>query len=196
MSDLLPVVLATVLGLCAAAGLVLWRIWPVLRGRVRPADDAARRLERWNRHLAPFLRRVMKAESLVATGEAFAGVGNGHEPEAGTIAVWCLSRTVLPDVDWVALARPVAAAGGGVAAGEVIGAVRAARLRELLGGQSHRQVLFGHVAHVYVWPADTSQETMAAIVAEMTPIDEFQIRSGWAPPTPAAPSPEGSPQTP
>ena len=188
MSDAWPVWLAT--GLAALVAILalnwaVWRMWPIWRGRAPSALPLEQRVERWNRHMVPFLRRVMKERALVAPAEIWRTPANGAPPESGTVAIWCLTKTIVPDVDWLALARPIAGVGGaGITCGEVLGVIPAAKLRTLLGLDVRRQDLFGHVAFVYVWPGDTHVE---AVVTELMPIDAFEAHYGWTPPNPGAP---------
>ncbi len=184
MSEFWPFLLAAALAFVAA---VVWaglRLWPVWRGRAPAGLTLEARVERWNRHLVPFLRRMMKGRSLVATVEIFRTPANGAPPQTGTVAVWCLVRTVVPDVDFLALARPVAGPDGHtIVTGEVLGAIRADRMREILGPAVPRQDLFGHIAHVYAWPPDANVE---AIVTQLMPLDAFQAHYHWSP-SPTAP---------
>jgi hypothetical protein len=186
LSDLWLYALAAGLVAVAAAGLLLLRVLPLLRGRTGPDEPPARRRAKWNRHLVPFLRRTLKDKAHVAAA-AEVPATEAQGPPA-SLSVWCLVKTIVPEVDWLALARPQAGAGGAVVCGEVLGAVPAARLREILSLDVHRQDLFGHAAYVYVWPAD-AEARLAEVVAELVPLDVFQTRYQWTPPVPGAPPP-------
>ncbi len=186
MSDLWPFAIAAVLVAVGAAAAVLARVLPLLRGRARAGDDPRRRREKWNRHLVPFLRRTLRDRAHVATADELRPAAADAPP--GSLSVWCLVKTIMPEVDWLALARPQPGPGGEVVCGEVLGALPAARLRQILSLEVHRQDLFGHVAHVYVWPVD-AEAHLAEVVAELVPLDVFQTRYQWTPPVPGAPPP-------
>lgn len=192
MSDYWPYLLAATASLIVAINWVAWRMWPLWRGRAPASLPLEARVERWNRHLVPFLRRVMKDRALVANVDVWHTPANGAPPSTGTIALWCLTRTVVPDVDWLALARPVAGPKGhGIACGEILGAIRAETLREVLQLDAPRQDLFGHLTYVYVWPADANLE---ALVAQLLPIDTFQAQYHWTPPAAShSTTPRGTP---
>lgn len=186
MSDLWLYALAAGLVAVVSAALVLMRVLPLLRGRSRPDDPPERRRVKWNRHLVPFLRRTLKEKAHVAAVVEIGAV-EAQAPVA-SLSVWCLVRTIVPEVDWLALARPQPGPGGGVLCGEVLGAVPAARLRQILSLDVHRQELFGHTAYVYVWPAD-AETRLSSLVSELVPLDVFQTRYQWTPPVPGAPPP-------
>lgn len=66
LSEYWPFLLAATLSFLAA---VVWaglRLWPIFRGRAPAGLRVEARVARWNRHLVPFLRRMMKDRSLVA----------------------------------------------------------------------------------------------------------------------------------
>ena len=197
MSEYWPYLLAATASLVVAINWAAWRMWPIWRGRAPASLPLEARVERWNRHMVPFLRRVMKDRALVANVDIWHTPTNGAPPRTGTVAVWCLTRTVIPDVDWLALARPVAGPGGArIACGEVLGVIPAATLREVLVLDAPRQDLFGHVAYVYVWPGDAHLE---ALVAHLMPIDAFEAQYHWTPPAPepkADPTPDPPSTTP
>jgi len=169
-----------------AAALVLLRVLPLLRGRTGRNDAPDRRRAKWNRHLVPFLRGTLKGKAHVAAvAEVPALEAQGP---AASVSVWCLVKTIVPEVDWLALARPQTGPDGTVVCGEVLGAVPAVRLRAILSLDVHLQDLFGHTAYVYVWPADAG-DRLAEVVAELVPLQEFQSRYQWTPPVPGAPPP-------
>ncbi len=144
----------------AAVGLVLWRIWPLLMGRVRAGDDAQDRLARWNRYL------LTLGDKLLVARAGFVGPPGGQR----TIATWTLEPTMLPDVELIAIARP-----GSADAPEIQAIGEAARLRELLPGHVQSQTLWGHTAYVHVWPHDADLD---AFVARLTPVDRFRAELG------------------
>lgn len=168
MSEYAPYLLAAALAVVVGVSWAVWRMLPVWRGRASADLSPRDRAARWNRHLTPFLRRAMRGRAVVAEVRFEPGL-DGREV---TVATWCLARTILPDVELVALARPVAAADGrGVTAGESLGRVPAARLREVLGGDFPRQDLFGHLAYVYVWPDAADLNAVVALFEPAPPAD-------------------------
>jgi hypothetical protein len=154
-----------------AIGLVTWRVWPVLMGRARSGDTAADRLDRWNRHLVPLMGRMLEGKLLVARGQRFVSQADGAEH---SMATWSLEPSLLPDVDFVALARPGTA---DHPKPEVLGLIEAGDLRSLLGGSISDQTMFGHRAWVHVWPADIDLDR---VVARLTPVDTFRAQHGAA----------------
>lgn len=197
--SILPLVLAALVGLGASVGLVVWRLMPVLAGRVRPGDAAERRREKWNTHLVPYLGRHMRGRALVAEIQTVQPL----EPRPGpmgdsatptTIAVWTLTRTLVPDVGLIALARPVPVRrrpgpiarlrrlpeAFDVVPGDVLGVVPAERLRAILGENAARQDLFGHTVWIHVWSPESDLE---AVVEHLIPLPEFLRGHRWQPPT-------------
>lgn len=147
--------------------LLLWRTWPLLSGAARPGDSAEVRIIKWNRALLKLLRRTLKDQLLVGQGGFFTSTADGR---THTMATWALQPTLLPDVEYIALARP-----GTDAAPEIEAIARAEELRALLGGAIREHAMWGHMAWIYTWPADADLD---AVVARLTPIDTFRDQHG------------------
>lgn len=163
------------LALVLAVTLVLWRVWPVLKGTARRGDDPQARLARWNRYLMPLFRKTLDGKMLVA-GAGFVG----PEGEQRTIATWTLEPSVLPDVDFVALARP-----GTADDPEVQAVADAADLRALLSGFVQEQTMFGHTAWIHIWPPEADID---ALVEKLTPVAQFRAQMGIAEPPAETPA--------
>lgn len=151
--------------ICVVVALLTWRIWPVARGRAKLDDSPTVRLEKWNRYLLKLMRKAL--ENKVAVAQA--GFVTSSAGANRSIATWSMLPTVIPDVEFIALARPDVSP-------PVIEAVAEAEvLRSLLGGAVREQSMWGHQAWLYSWPAALD---MDALVERLIPIDEFQQRFG------------------
>ncbi len=168
LAEMLPGLLA-VLGVAILAGtaLVLWRSWPVLRGAARPKDDVAERVRKWNAYIAPMLRRRLKAQIEVAPAATFESVADGG---VHGLAVWRLLPTLVPDVEFLALADPT-----GREAPLVRAVAEAAAMRALVGEAARPQRLWGHAAFLYVWPQDVDLDEAAT---RLTTVEGFAARHG------------------
>lgn len=145
--------------------MLTWRVWPVLRGRVSPKDDRNRRLMKWNRYLLRLMRSTLKEQVAVAQVGFFKdSAGVEH-----TMATWALLPTLIPDVEYIALARP------GEAKPTVEAVAEAADLRELLASGVRDQSMWGHEAWLYSWPADADLD---AVVKRLIPIAKFREKFG------------------
>lgn len=147
--------------------LLTWRIWPVARGRAKPDDDATRRLEKWNRYLLKLMRKTL--EDRVAVAQA--GFVTSSAGATRSIATWSMLPTVIPDVEFIALARP------DVSPPTIEAVAEAAVLRDLLEGSVREQSMWGHQAWLYTWPDALD---MDALVKHLIPIEQFQKRYGGA----------------
>lgn len=147
--------------------LLTWRIWPVARGRAKPDDDATRRLEKWNRYLVRLMRKAL--ENKVAVAQA--GFVKSSAGATRTIATWSMLPTVIPDVEFIALARP------DETPPTIQAVAEAETLRQLLGGAVREQSMWGHMAWLYSWPDALDLD---ALVSRLIPIDEFRARYGGA----------------
>ncbi|MCA9541769.1 MAG: hypothetical protein KC620_22890 [Myxococcales bacterium] len=170
------ILITAAIAVSLAVALVLWRLWPVLAGRARAGESRQATLVRWNSALVPMLRKMLDGKLHVALAAFFKSERDGVER---TLATWSMEPTLLPDVDFIAIARP----GGDDKAPEVIGVAEAAALRALLAGRVTSQVMWGHTAYVQLWPDDID---LAAVVELLTPITEFREQHGL----PAPPSKE------
>lgn len=151
-----------------SAGYLLWRFWRILLGRAGKADGPEMRLRKWNTYLLPALRRMLRGQMAVAAAGTFRSSADGIEH---TIATWAMTPTLVPDVEYLALARPDA--GGDTP--DVTAVASAEALRGILGDAVRSQSLWGHAAWLYAWPPDADLD---AVVARLTPIDHFRRDHG------------------
>jgi hypothetical protein len=147
--------------------MLLWRLWPLLAGSAKLEDSPEERIVKWNRQLVKLFRRTLKEKLLVGQGGFFTSKADG---KVYTMATWSLSPTLLPDVDYVALARP-----GTEGAPEIEAIARTDALRELLGGHIREHSMWGHLAWIYTWPEEADLD---AVVARLTPIEDFRRQHG------------------
>lgn len=143
ITKILIIVISAVL---VAFGLVLWRIWPLLMGRAKEGELLADRLDKWNRYVSPLFRKTLGSQMQVAQGQVFR---SKQDMKYHSIATWCFEPTILPKVDYVALAQ-VNEAGEPV----VHGMISAQDLRELLPGYMQTQVFWGHTMWICVIPVE------------------------------------------
>ena len=80
---------------------------------------------------------------------------------------------MLPDVEYIALARP-----GTSDEPEIQAVGEATVLRELLTGYVQSQTMFGHTAYIHVWPPEADID---AVVARLTPVQAFREQMGGDP---------------
>lgn len=145
--------------------LLVWRIWPVARGRVKPEDTPQQRLEKWNRHLLKLVRKSLEGK----VGVAQAGFVTSTAGATRSIATWPMLPTLIPDVEFIALARP------DQSPPTIEAVAEAAELRQLLGGAVRDQTMWGHQAWLYSWPDELD---MDSLVRKLIPIDTFRARYG------------------
>ena len=154
--------------LAIALALVVWRIWPALRGRTSESDSIQSRVDKWNRYVAPLFRRHLGEELLVARANWFQSITNGH---IQTLTTWALEPTVLPDVEYIALAHsptpdaPI----------EIAGFISSDVLRELLVDRMQPQSMFGHTAWICLWPEDM---TMSDLQGHLMAVADFRAQHG------------------
>jgi hypothetical protein len=146
-------------------GLLVWRVWPVARGRAQPGDSTVRRLEKWNRYLLKLMRKSLNGR----VGVAQAGFVTSTAGATRSIATWPMLPTLIPDVEFIALARP------DQTPPTIEAVAEAAELRQLLGGAARDQSMWGHQAWLYSWPEELD---MDVLVRKLIPIDEFRARYG------------------
>ena len=148
----------------------MWRFWPILIGRARPDDTVEARLEKWNTYIIPALHKLIKIDLAVGHAGAFTCQKTG---EAHSLGVWSLHATLLPDVEYLALAKP--AAPDSDETPEVTAIGKARDLRALLGDAVQSQHIWGHLAYLYVWPV---QADLDAFIRKLTTVDTFRERFG------------------
>jgi hypothetical protein len=166
---MLPGLLAVVgVAIIVGAALVLWHSWPVLRGAARPKDDVAERVRKWNAYIAPLLRKRLKAQIEVAPAVAFESKADGR---VHGVAVWRLLPTIVPDVEFLALADPT-----GREEPLVRAVAEAAAMRALVGDAARPQRLWGHAAFLYVWPQDVDLDEAAT---RLTTVEGFAAQHGF-----------------
>jgi hypothetical protein len=151
-----------------SAGYLLWRFWRILLGRAGKADGPEMRLRKWNTYLLPALRRMLRGQMAVAAAGTFRSTADGIEH---TIATWAMTPTLVPDVEYLALARP----DGDSDAPDVTAVASAEALRGILGDAVRSQSLWGHAAWLYAWPPDADLD---AVVGQLTPVDRFRRDHG------------------
>ena len=155
--------------------LLTWRIWPVARGRAKVGDSPKRRLEKWNVYLSKLVRKTLDGQIGVAHAGFVTRRSASPEGEVQvsgadhSIATWSLLPTLIPDVEFIALARPDATPPTIQAVAE------ASVLREMLGDAVRDQSMWGHAAWLYTWPEDLDLD---ALVEHLIPISTFQARFG------------------
>jgi hypothetical protein len=161
--------LIALVALLTTTAIVMWRAWPIVAGAVRKRDALPERLRKWNDHVAPLLRRRAKLPVEILPAATFDSAATG---QTHGLAVWRLLPALLPDVEFLALAEPLAGEGE---APQVRAVIEAAALRELLGDAVRRQTLWGHVAFLYVWPKDVDLDAAAG---RLTSVEAFTARHG------------------
>lgn len=149
-------------------GWLLWRTGPIILGAARASDGRNARVVKWNRYIVPTLRKLMDQRLLAAKAQIFKSDADGREY---SIATWAMVPTVLPDVDYVALARP----GGDEETPEVMAVAEAPTLRALLGDAVQSQSTWGHQTWVCTWPDGIDLE---AVTAELVPAAKFRAMHG------------------
>lgn len=150
------------LPLAFAVGLVLWRIWPMLHGRRRPKDTLLDRADRWNRYVKPLLEKTLTEELLVATMMVF----DEAEGEQRSMSTWSRAPSILPQTDYVALARVNEAEEI-----EVVGVISLNELRALCQNTIQDQMVLGHLMWICLWPDDLDLNTLAK---DLLPIEQFR----------------------
>lgn len=137
-----------------AVTLVVRRVWPMTQGRARKSEDRAATMNRWNMYMVPSLRRHLTEDMLVGLAGTFTSTIDGKEY---TSVSWSLHPSIMPDVDYIALAPPQEDGSH-----EVIGFIRAEELRDKMLGVAQSQEMFGHLTWIYVWPDDADYESIVS----------------------------------
>jgi len=145
-----------------------WRVGPLLFGMARSGDSTDKRVRKWNSFIAPLIRKMLDDPLVVAEAHSFTDV----EGTPRTLATWTMVPSVLPDTDFVAIARP----DGDGARPEVVAIAEAPVLRTLLGDKAQDQEMWGHRTWIQVWPDDIDIEK---VVAKLTPVDVFRKKHGF-----------------
>lgn len=165
------VAITLIAGAFVALTLILWRVWPVLWGRARAKESRAETLNRWNVYIAPMLRKHSPEDTLVGLAGTFKSTRDGEDY---TSVTWSLHPSIMPDVDYVALAPPVEEGDR-----EIVGFIQADRLREHLGSCAQSQQIFGHTAWIYLWPEEMDYR---ALVKSCASVAEFLVEHGLSSP--------------
>ena len=95
----------------------------------------------------------------------------GDTGEEHTIATWSLAPTLLPDVEFLALARPDGAEGRP----EIKAIGRAKEIRGFIEDTVVERTLWGHRTYLYVWPQDIDLDEMAQ---RLITVDRFKREHG------------------
>lgn len=144
MMSFLPVILLSFMALL----LIIWRLWPMLRGRVKPQTPLEIRADRWNRYLIPLFSKILKEKMSLAQILVF----EDSSAVRHSLCTWSLSPSILPDTEYVSLVHPAEMEV------EALGVIPARRLRKLLGGQMQSQEMWGHKMWVSLWPEGLTLE--------------------------------------
>ena len=147
---------------------VLLRLWPAFRGRVNAATPLSNRFYRWNTYVSPHIEKYVETAVLIASTGCFKSGKTGVELSVST---WSMQPTVITDVDFIAMADPQGEDGSA----QVLGFIRADRLRTLLGGTPEGQRILGHRVWTYIYPLQTNHE---AILAELMTPEVFKAEYG------------------
>lgn len=160
--------IALSLGAAVVAVYLYWRVGPLLFGVARSGDSADKRVRKWNSFIAPLIRKMLEEPLVVAEAHTFTDA----EGRPRTLATWTMVPSVLPDTDFVAIARP----DGEGERPEVVAIAEGEALRALLGEKAQDQEMWGHRTWIQVWPEDIDLD---AVVKELTPVDVFRERHGF-----------------
>lgn len=166
----MSLIVTLVVAVAIATAYVLWRAGPIIFGAGRAGHSRTERLARWNQFIVPLLHKSMEAPLAVARCQFFESTADGR---TYTIATWSMVPSVLPDVDFVALARP----GGDEDDPEIVAVAEAPALRALLGGHVENQTMWGHSTWIHIWPDEIDLD---AVVAKLTPVDAFHAQHGMS----------------
>ncbi len=151
----------------AVVGVYLyWRVGPLLFGIARAGDSTDKRVTKWNSFIAPLIRKMLEEPLVVAEAHIF----TDKDGKPRTLATWTMLPSVLPDTDFVAIARPDAERT------EVVAIAEAEALRALLGDKAQDQQMWGHRTWIQVWPEEID---LKQVVSKLTPVDVFQKRHGF-----------------
>lgn len=161
--------LTAISALLVVIAYLLWRFWPLIFGIARKGDDRAKRLHRWNTYVVPFLPKLMEMDIAIGTAVVFK---DGKTGEEGTLATWSLAPTLLPDVDYLALARPDGEAGRP----EIMAIGSAREIRALIPDSVVERMLWGHRTFLYVWPHEISLDELAE---RLTTVEAFKEEHGF-----------------
>lgn len=153
----------------AVVGVYLyWRVGPLLFGIARAGDSTDKRVRKWNSFIAPLIRKMLEEPLVVAEAHSFTDV----EGKPRTLATWTMVPSVLPDTDFVAIARP----DGEGDRPEVVAIAESSALRGLLGDKAQDQEMWGHRTWIFVWPQEIDLD---AVVRKLTPVDAFRKKHGF-----------------
>jgi hypothetical protein len=150
------------IGVIFSALLVLRRIWPFIHGRSREKDDRATTMNRWNTYIVPMVKQHLTEDMLVGLAGTFTSQEDGSEYITAT---WSLHATVMPDVDYIAIAPPDEDGHH-----QLLGFIKADDLRRRLGDYAQPTKMFGHTTWVYVW---TDEADYGAISGACIPKAQF-----------------------
>lgn len=147
---------------------VLLRLWPAFRGRVRSGTPMDTRLYRWNTYVSPHIEKYLETKILIASTGCFK---SGKTGVSLSVSTWSLQPTVITDVDFVAIADP----GDASTEASVVGFIRSSRLRDLMGGIPEGQSILGHRIWTYIFPDGMNHSQLTKEL--MTP-PEFKAEYG------------------
>ena len=163
-----PLLLILTGGTFLVLGVVLFRVWPALRGRVSIETPLSTRLYRWNTYVSLHIQKYAESKVLVASAASFTSGVSGVELSMST---WSMHPTVMTHVDFIAIADP----GGTDKAAEVLGFVKSEELRTLLGGIPEGPTILGHRVWTYVWP---ERFDLTEITKRLISVESFREMHG------------------
>ncbi len=143
--------------------LILWRLWPLIRGRAKDGESLVNRLYKWNTYVLPIFRKHLQGKMLVVHGRVFR---SKLDQKFHSMATWNLEQaSVLPKVEYIIIALPRSSEDD---MPEIFGIVEASVLREKLPSVIQTQTFWGHTMWLCVFgpEADISVLTADAISKE------------------------------
>ena len=136
---------------------VIYRLYPVFRGRVSAQTDLETRVARWNRYALPHIKRYLETQLNIAAISIFRSARSGTQL---SIATWALTPTLVSEVDFIAITDPASLD----ASPTIYGFVRADLLRDALGGALQGNPILGHRVWTYVWPFNDDVSVLSSIL--------------------------------
>ncbi len=166
MSMALAIGGACILGLF----IILWRLWPLLRGRAKDGESLVSRLYKWNTYVLPILRNNLKGKMLVVHGRVFR---SKLDQKYHSMATWNLEQaSVLPKVEYVIIALPKSDEDE---IPEIFGIVEASVIREKLPGVIQTQSFWGHTMWLCVFSPDAD---LSLLTSQAISKERFRERHG------------------
>ena len=157
------------LGACIiVVGRLIYRLYPVVLGRVSGQTDLQARVIKWNRYVVPHIKLYLESEINVATITVFRSEISGTQL---SVATWGLTPTIVSEVDFIAISDPATTDD----TPKIFGFIRADRLRALLDGIPQGNPILGHRIWTYVWPFD---DDVTVLANDLITTDKFMEHHG------------------